>query len=308
MLTAVPLPDQPLTILWQSTLIDIEPGSRYGYRNDAAAINTTLAIINNTGGVLEFPLLVATTDPEQIDPSQLSVRVGSTVPALGDVDIEAEWNVFAQAIRAQAMAQGHAPERVDWYLAKLQNELRRAKKSDPITLQPGEQKFIRSYQRKRIKEREGVFEFRGLFPLPQFALVVGGSLSVAVALPRSTQCLGACLAERGDQLRPRGTRGDTRDHRSNSHRFEQDVAVEGGDRADSGADRPRGRPFLPSGPRSNCVRVCRMRSCGRRWNGRRLPCHSAPDDDADREQRERGESRGEKETASSAFMPKLRNS
>lgn len=187
MLTAVPLPDQPLTILWQSTLIDIEPGSRYGYRNDAAAINTTLAIINNTGGVLEFPLLVATTDPEQIDPSQLSVRVGSTVPALGDVDIEAEWTIFAQAIRAQATAQGHAPERVDWYLAKLQNELRRAKKSDPITLQPGEQKFIRSYQRKRIKEREGVFEFRGLFPLPQFALVVGGSLSVAVALPRSTQ-------------------------------------------------------------------------------------------------------------------------
>jgi hypothetical protein len=52
MLTAVPLPDQPLTILWQSTLIDIEPGSRYGYRHDAAAINTTLAIVNNTGADL----------------------------------------------------------------------------------------------------------------------------------------------------------------------------------------------------------------------------------------------------------------
>jgi hypothetical protein len=50
MLTAVPLPDQPLTILWQSTLIDIEPGSRYGYRHDAAAINTTLAIVNNRRG------------------------------------------------------------------------------------------------------------------------------------------------------------------------------------------------------------------------------------------------------------------
>lgn len=187
MLTAVPLPDQPLTILWQSTLVDIEPGSRYGYRNDAAAINTTLAIINNTSGVLEFPLLVATTDPEQIDPSQLSVRVGSSVPPLADVEIEAEWETFAASIRAQATAQGHAPDRVEWYLAKLRNELRRAKKSEPITLQPGEQKFIRSYQRKRIKEREGVFEFRGIFPLPQFALVIGGSLSVAVALPRSTQ-------------------------------------------------------------------------------------------------------------------------
>ena len=36
-------------------------------------------------------------------------------------------------------------------------------------------------------QRDGVFEFRGIFPLPQFALAVGGSLSVAVALPRSTQ-------------------------------------------------------------------------------------------------------------------------
>lgn len=195
MLTAVPLPDQPLTILWQSTLVDIEPGSRYGYRNDAAAINTTLAIINNNSEVLEFPLLVATTDPEQIDPSQLSVRVGGDLLPLAEVDVEAEWATFSQAIRAQATAQGHAPERVDWYLTKLQSELRRAKKSEPITLQPGEQKFIRSYQRKRIKDRDGVFEFRGLFPLPQFALTVGGSLSVAVALPRSTQRFAVDLIE-----------------------------------------------------------------------------------------------------------------
>jgi hypothetical protein len=46
MLTAVPLPDQPLTILWQSTLIDIEPGSRYGYRNDAAAINIGRRVVS----------------------------------------------------------------------------------------------------------------------------------------------------------------------------------------------------------------------------------------------------------------------
>lgn len=195
MLTAVPLPDQPLTILWQSTLVDIEPGSRYGYRNDAAAINTTLAIVNNTGGVLEFPLLVATTDPEQIDPSQLSVRVASTTPELTDVDFEAEWGTFSQAIRAQAAAQGHAPERVDWYLAKLRNEVKRAKKSELITLQPGEQKFIRSHQRKRLRERDGVFEFRGLFPLPQFALVVGGSISIAVALPRNTQRFAVDLVD-----------------------------------------------------------------------------------------------------------------
>jgi hypothetical protein len=197
MLTAVPLvlPDQPLTILWQSTVIDIEPGSRYGYRNDAAAINTTLAIVNNTGGVLEFPLLLATTDPEPIDPSQLAVRVANERPKLEDADFEVEWAAFEQSIRAQAHAQGHGPERIAWYLHKLKAELKALKRSQPIRLQPGEQKFIRSYQRKRIRGREGIFEFRGIFPLPQFALAVGGTISVAVALPRSTQRFAVDLVE-----------------------------------------------------------------------------------------------------------------
>lgn len=30
MLTAVPHPDRPLTVLWQSTVIDIEPGLAMG--------------------------------------------------------------------------------------------------------------------------------------------------------------------------------------------------------------------------------------------------------------------------------------
>lgn len=196
MLTAVPvLPDQPLTVLWQSTVIDIEPGSRYGYRNDAAAINTTLAIVNNTGGVLEFPLLLATTDPEDIDPSQLSVRVANERPELEDADFETEWDVFSRAIKAQGQAQGHAPERIDWYLHKLKSELRQLKKSRPVVLQPGEQKFVRSYQRKRFKGQENVYEFRGIFPLPQFALAVGGTISVAVALPRSTQRFAVDLVD-----------------------------------------------------------------------------------------------------------------
>jgi hypothetical protein len=195
MLTAVPLPDQPLTILWQSTVVDIEPGSRYGYRHDAAAINTTLAIVNNTGAMLEFPLLIATTDPEERDPSHLSVRVASARPDLADIDIDAEWETFAASIRAQAAAQGHAAERIEHYLTKLRNELRRAKKSNPISLQPGDQKFIRTYQRKLLPPRDGAFEFRGIFPLPQFALAVGGTISVAVALPRSTQRFAVDLVD-----------------------------------------------------------------------------------------------------------------
>lgn len=187
MLTAVPLPDQPLTILWQSTVVDIEPGSRYGYRHDAAAMNTTLAIVNNTSTQLSFPLFLATTDPEERDRTHRSVRVGGQTPELELVDFDEEWKTFADAVRRQAQAQGHDPDRIEEYLDALKRKLRRGYKSEQITLEPGEQKFVRSHQRKLLRERDGAFEFRGIFPLPQFALATGGTLSVIVSAPRSTQ-------------------------------------------------------------------------------------------------------------------------
>jgi hypothetical protein len=187
MLTAVPLPDQPLTVLWQSTVIDIEPGSRYGYRHDAAAINTTLAVINNTGASLEFPLILATTDPEERDATHRSVRVAGQTPALAEVEVDTEWETLAQAIRSNAAAQGHPAERIERYLERLRSAVRRAYKSETIRLEPGQERFVRSHQRKLLRERDGAFEFRGIFPLPQFALAQGGTISVAVAVPRSTQ-------------------------------------------------------------------------------------------------------------------------
>lgn len=189
MLTAVPiLPDRPLTVQWQSTLVDIEPGTRYGYRHDAAAINTTLAVVNDTGTNLEFPLILATTDPENRDSTHRSVRVAGDTKDLEEVEPDSEWDTLAASIRQNAAAQGHGSEQIEAYLAKLRRELKRAFKSKPVKLQPGEEKFIRTHQRKLLSaDASGAFEFRGLFPLPQFALARGGSISVAVALPRGVQ-------------------------------------------------------------------------------------------------------------------------
>jgi hypothetical protein len=186
-LTAIPLPDRPLTVLWQSTVIDIEPGSRYGYRHDAAAINTTLAIVNNSGEPMSFPLILATTDPEQRDPTHRSVRVEGQSPQLQEVDTDVEWNTLADAIRQQWLANGALPERIDSYLASLRRSIGRAYKSEQVTLAAGGVRFVRSYQRKLLAPKDGAFEFRGVFPLPQFALATGGTISVAVALPRGTQ-------------------------------------------------------------------------------------------------------------------------
>ncbi len=189
MLTAVPvLPDRPLTVQWQSTVVDIEPGTRYGYRHDAAAINTTLAIVNDTGAVLEFPMILATTDPENRDATHRSVRVAGDNKELDEVDPDTEWETLAASILQSSMAQGYGREQIEAYLQKLRRELKRAYKSKPVKLEPGEEKFVRTHQRKLLRpDTAGAFEFRGIFPLPQFALARGGSLSVAVALPRAVQ-------------------------------------------------------------------------------------------------------------------------
>ena len=187
MFTAVPLPERPLTVLWQSTTVDIEPGSRYGYSSDAASINTTLAIVNNSGDPLEFPLILATSDPEVVDPSHRSVRVGSQILNLTEGERDSEWDELARAITDNALAQGYSQDRIDTYLSALNREVHRAYKSERVKLEPGQERFVRTSQRKRLPERDGVFEFRGIFPLPQFILATGGTLSVAVSVPRSVQ-------------------------------------------------------------------------------------------------------------------------
>lgn len=75
---------------------------------------------------------------------------------------------------------------MDAYLARLRTSVARASKSEAVTLGAGEQRFIRTYQRKLLHAGDGVFEFRAIVPLPQFALVGGGSIGVAVVLPPDT--------------------------------------------------------------------------------------------------------------------------
>lgn len=182
--------------MWQSTVIDIEPGTQYGRRTDAAQINTTLAIGNNTGGDLTFPLILATTDPEETDPSHRSLKVMGKPTALGDDVRDAEWDTLEAAIVAQGVAQGYSEERMRVYVEALKKDVTRAYKSEPVTVPNGAEYFVRSYQRRLLPRRDsGVYEFRGLFPLPQFALTTGGSISVIVNLPRSTNRFGVELLD-----------------------------------------------------------------------------------------------------------------
>jgi hypothetical protein len=168
-----------LTVLWQATVADIEPSSRLGHRYDGVSVTTSLVVANGSDVPLEFPLILATTDPEE-----RSVRVDERRLELRDADPDAEWNTLAAAIRANAAAQGYSPARIELFLTKLRAVLRHAAKSEVVRVEPGQRRFVRSYQRKLLSQRGDVFELRGLFPLPQFALAAGGGISVVVLLPK----------------------------------------------------------------------------------------------------------------------------
>jgi hypothetical protein len=180
--TVASLPARPLTVLWQATVADIEPASRYGHRNDGVGINTTVAVTNDSGGTIEFPLVLATTDPEDRAPARRA-EAAAWPPADAAAEPDDGWEELAGAIRAAAAAKGYAPARIDAYVGKLRAAVRRAAKSELVRLEPGERRFIRSYQRKVLPSRGGVFEFRAFFPLPQLALAPGCAVSVLVTLP-----------------------------------------------------------------------------------------------------------------------------
>jgi hypothetical protein len=168
------LPDGPLPLVRQATVVDVEPSTRYGHRYDGASVNTALALANDGTTAIEFPLILATTDPENRDP-------GRSGPATGED--EGDWGALLEALRANGVALGYRPERLDAFLARLRATVERASKSRRVELAPGARMLVRTNQRKLLGLRAGVFAVSGLYPLPQFVLGDGGELSVVVALP-----------------------------------------------------------------------------------------------------------------------------
>jgi hypothetical protein len=125
-------------------VVDIKPGTRYGHRHDAAAVNTILAVVNTTGIPMSFPLLLAARDPEERDPTHQGVRFAGQQPPLEPVDVDAECEALAWTIHASATAHGHHPARIKAHAAEDVGQA--YKTSELITLQPGQERFIHSHQ------------------------------------------------------------------------------------------------------------------------------------------------------------------
>jgi hypothetical protein len=179
-----PIPMQQVTVRWLSSVVDIEPGTRYGYRSDAANVNTTMLLRNDTSQQVSLQLAVLLTDPDENDPPVPSVRRRKTY--LEVEDLTEEERQVGQWLAGLAQAAGADPKKAEEYAAEVIAKARRAYKTKPLALSGGEEALVRFHQRQRLYASEqGVFTFNGFFPVPPFAVERGGDISLMVAIPRT---------------------------------------------------------------------------------------------------------------------------
>lgn len=177
----IPVPEEPLRIIWQNTVVDIEPTSRYGIPGDTpdtASINTTLVLEKPHAGPVTF-----------------------LAPGHYEEEVSARQLGEAQGTRAEAIPRGHPEfeeikarlEEIGGQLEASQEEVRRllskVKQFHRFTLEVAEgNRVLRYFARLPvIREPEKTYKFSQLVPVEFARLAPGGDFSVVVLLPRPAE-------------------------------------------------------------------------------------------------------------------------
>ncbi|MCL5291682.1 MAG: hypothetical protein M1548_04010 [Actinobacteria bacterium] len=190
------LPSKPVSIIWQSTVVDIGPTARYGQKSDVASINTDICLNNPEASDLALPLTFLTSDEKENQPPDPTVRIKKEVRNLSAVEIDEAAAKSLEDTAAQlAQANGQNPDEARAYIRGAIERAKRYHKTF-VTLKPGQKLVIRTSQRHRIKpDAAGVIEFSTVAPMPQYLLQTGGSVHVAVLLPRPVDGLNPQLVD-----------------------------------------------------------------------------------------------------------------
>jgi len=180
------LPSKPVQILWQSTTVDIAPSTRYGHRSDGASINTDLCLYNPDPQDLSLPLSFLTSDSKENKPPDPSIRIRKEVRNISEAEIdEAAIKSLEDTAATLAQQNGQDPEVAKQYIRGAVQSAIRSHKTY-VTVKAGQKLYIRTSQRHRIKPgTDGIFEFSTIAPMPQYLLAQGGSVHLAVILPRA---------------------------------------------------------------------------------------------------------------------------
>lgn len=167
-------------IISQNTVVDIEPTIKFGQKSDTASINSYIILKNDGQEQLEIPITIFTVDPNENQPPDPVARLRKDPVRLDQVEVT--------TLDFVTMAQVAGPDQAQnlkSYLEKAADKATRAYKG-VVPIAPQSYACLRYYVRERIRPDEtGLFVFETIAPLPQFALVTHGSVSVVMAAPRS---------------------------------------------------------------------------------------------------------------------------
>lgn len=176
----IPVPTQPLPIVWQNTIIAIEPTSRYGPDGtpDTASINTTFALREAYSGALTF---LAPGHHE----AEASARVtgeaqGQKAELVQKGDPEFD-ELVGQLEDIQRQLQANA-ERAQAFLAKVKqvHQFR--------LVLSGNRRLVHFFTRLPVvREPDGTFKLSELVPREFLQLVTHGDFSVIALVPRAAQ-------------------------------------------------------------------------------------------------------------------------
>lgn len=181
----LPIPEQPLPIVWQNTIVDIEATSRYPKEGqattpDTASINTTMCLVNPQ----TEPQTVAFIAPGHYEAEASARQLGDPtgVPA---EEVAQGTEVFDELVaRLQALQQ-----QLKTGEAQAQELIARVKKFQHFRLElaPGG-RIIRFFTRLPvIQEPDGTYKFSELVPRQFVRLEGRADFSVVVFPPRNSE-------------------------------------------------------------------------------------------------------------------------
>jgi hypothetical protein len=177
----IPIPEQPLPIVWQNTVVDIEATSRYGTPGetpDTASINTTFVLQNPHPGPVAF--IVPGHHEAEASARALGETQGQAAEVVNQGDPEFEEVVrHLQDLQAQLQADQ----------AVVETLLGKVKQFHRFRLELGEgNRVVRFFTRLPvIQEPDGTYKFSELVPREFTQLVTHGDFSVVVHIPRPAQ-------------------------------------------------------------------------------------------------------------------------
>jgi len=173
----LPVPEERIPIVWQNTVVDIEPTSRYGPKGtpDTATINTSMLLDVRSGGRVQF---LAPGHYERDAAAGLGGEPASESPEV----VESGQAAFRDLLARFAEMRRAQTEAADRLLGKVRRFHR-------FSLELGEgHRIVRYFARLPIiEEEDGSYRFSAVYPLEFAELAKGGDFSVVVLLPRTAR-------------------------------------------------------------------------------------------------------------------------